>query len=67
MIRVIIRWNRELSTDLAYTEENQRKPQLEDLLIKIVLPVIAWSGVPYLQMKLVGGWDYAFPIGSVFL
>ena len=35
-------------------EENPRKPQLEDRLMKAVRPVVALNGVPHLQMTLAG-------------
>ena len=36
------------------TEENRGKPQLGDLLMKAVRPVIALNGLPYLQMRSLG-------------
>ena len=35
-------------------EENPRKPQLEDSLMKVVRPVIASNGATFLQMRSVG-------------
>ena len=35
-------------------EENPRKPQIGDHLLRVVLPVIASNGVPCLQMKSLG-------------
>ena len=35
-------------------EENPRKPQLGEGMMKVVLPIIASNGIPYFQMKSAG-------------